>query len=323
MVPITVTPTSKKFLSGLPKGLDYTQITIPMLRAARDPAELDESIPRPKVTVEKIEIPANDGHAIDVEIYRPANIEKDEILPALVYLPGGGFCLAAQGAHPFLVTKLAGEIRAAVFLVNYSLAPENKYPVALEECYSVVAHVTSAEHAAKYKVDPTRVALGGDSAGGNLTITTLLLAQERKLENSIKYQVLYYPATGGSLDNESHKLFGDEYYLTSDLTALFLNSYIRDEEDLKSKYVYPLPNTTVEELVGLPPALLIVGEVDVLRYEGEAWAHKLREANVPVTSFRIQGCIHGFMSIPLQHSEETLQSIDITVGALRRVFYQS
>lgn len=86
------------------------------------------------------------------------------------------------------------------------------------------------------------------------------------MENSIKYQVLYYPATGGSLDNESHKLFGDEYYLTSDLTALFLNSYIRDEEDMKSKYVYPLPNTTVEELVGLPPALLIVGEVDVLRY---------------------------------------------------------
>lgn len=86
MVPITVTPTSKKFLSGLPKGLDYTQITIPMLRAARDPAELDESIPRPKVTVEKIEIPANDGHTIDVEIYRPANVEKDEILPALVYL---------------------------------------------------------------------------------------------------------------------------------------------------------------------------------------------------------------------------------------------
>jgi acetyl esterase len=227
--------------------------------------------------------------------------------------------LPPQGAHPYLATKLAGETHCAVFLVKYSLSPEVRFPVAVEECYSVTEYVSTPEHAKSLNVDPTRVAVGGDSAGGNLTISTTLLAKQRNLANKIKFQVLYYPSTAATCDTPSYHQFGEGHFLTSDITKFFGNNYFSGPEDLDNILAVPIKATT-EDLTDLPPALCITGEADVLRDEGEAYAHKLLDANVPVTSYRVQGVLHGFMSVPPLHSQETLQVIDITTAQLRRVF---
>ncbi|CAO0793146.1 unnamed protein product [Mucor circinelloides] len=312
-------PSSKVFLSYVPSDIDYSKMTIADVRNSPK-VPLSDDIPRPNVTVESIEIPADtDGHSIPVDVYRPKEA-GDAILPALVYLPGGGWGVSAQGAHPYLATKLAGETNCVVLLVNYSLSPEVRFPVALEECYTVVSHATNPEHASKLRVDPTRVALGGDSAGGNLTAAVTILAKQRNnLKNSIKYQVLYYPATEDNFATESYKKFGDGYYLTAGLTKLFFGNY--KTEEAKDSILLCPGKATVEDVTGVPPALLVTGEADVLRDEGESYGRKLLQANVPVNSVRINAVIHGFMSIPMLHSPETLTVIDMTTNALRKVFY--
>ncbi|KAI8643285.1 Alpha/Beta hydrolase protein [Parasitella parasitica] len=309
---------SKVFLSYVPPDIDYSKLTIEDVRNSPK-APLSDDIPRPDVIVENIKIPLDtDGHPISVDVYRPRQA-RDAVLPALIYLPGGGWGVAAQGAHPYLAKKLAGEANCAVLLVNYSLSPEVRFPVALEECYTVVSHATTPDLAAKLKVDPTRVAVGGDSAGGNLTAAITILAKKRNnLVNSIKYQILYYPATNDNFATESYKKFGEGYYLSNSLIRLFYNNY-KTEEDKDNILLCP-GKATVKEVAGVPPALLVTGEADVLRDEGESYGVKLLQANVPVTSVRINGVIHGFMSIPMLHSEETLIVIDMTTKALRKIF---
>ncbi|CEP11517.1 hypothetical protein [Parasitella parasitica] len=307
-------PSSRVFLSNVPSDIDYSKLTILNVRNSPK-VPLSDDIPRPDVTVESIKIPADtDRHPISVDVYRPKQA-GDAVLPALIYLPGGGWGVAAQGAHPYLATKLAAEANCAVLFVNYSLSPEVRFPVALEECYTVVSHATTPELAEKLKVDPTRVALGGDSAGGNLTAAVTILAKQRdSLVNKIKFQILYYPATNDDFETESYKKFGEGYYLSNGLIKLFYNNY-KTEEGKDSILLCP-GKATVEDVAGVPPALLVTGEADVLRDEGESYGVKLLQANVPVTSVRMNGVIHGFMSIPMLHSEETLTVIDITTKAL-------
>lgn len=174
-----------------------------------------------------------------------------------------------------------------MLLVNYSLSPEVRFPVALEECYTVVSHATDPELAAKLRINPKRVALGGDSAGGNLTAAVtskswsqlpyqrhdtyrkpiLVLAKQRKdLKNSIKYQVLYYPATEDTFATGSYKNYGEGYYLTNGLVRLFFNNY--KTEEAKDSILLCPGKATVEDVTGVPPALLVTGEADVLR-DGE------------------------------------------------------
>ncbi|KAI9273146.1 Alpha/Beta hydrolase protein [Helicostylum pulchrum] len=312
-------PSAQAFVSTFRTSVDYTGVPIQYLRDNASPM-LSDDIPRPKVVIEKMKIPCyTDGHLIPVDVYRPASAYADEILPVLVYFPGGAFTLPPQGAHPYLATKLAGETHCAVFFVNYSLSPEVKFPVATEECYSVIKYVSNPEHAKASRIDPIRVAVGGDSAGGNLAIITTLLAKQRNLENKIKYQVLYYPATDASLSSESYKQFADGYFLTKAGVEYHIKKYLSSDEDKNNKFAFPV-NATVEDLIGLPAGLLVTAEADVLRDEGEDYARKLLEANVPVSSFRVLGTVHGFMSVAPLHSTETLQIIDLTTSALRKIF---
>ncbi|KAI7886851.1 alpha/beta hydrolase fold-domain-containing protein [Mucor mucedo] len=310
-------PISAAFLSTLPK-IDFSTVSVEDLR---QPDQILD-VPSPDVTIERIQIPCRtDNHLIQVDVYRPASINADEVLPAVVFLHGGGFCLEGQGAHPFLVSKIAAEAHCAVFYVYYSLSPEVKYPVAVEECYSVVERVTTAQHAKLLRVDPTRVAVGGDSAGACFTISITLLEKRRHLENKIKFQILYYPVTDYIGSSESRQLFGKGYLLESDLMKLYWGSYLRDEND-QHDMIALCSNASVQDLIGLPPALVITAEADPLRDEGEAFVRQLMEAQVPVTSFRVQGVLHGFMSLTSLHSTESLQVIDITTATLRRLFKQ-
>ncbi|KAI9473644.1 MAG: Alpha/Beta hydrolase protein [Benjaminiella poitrasii] len=279
---------------------------------------LSDSLLRPAVTVEKISIPSQEsGRMIDVDVYRPKNAA--DVLPAFVYIHGGGWIFPAQSGHVYLAEKLASETNCAVLLVHYKCGPTIPHSIEVEECYSVVAYATSAKYAKELNIDPKRVAVGGDSAGGNMSACITLIAKEKKpLENPLKLQVLYYPCTSGSVTTKSHQEFGRGNLLNTTDTEKS-NKYYFTEQDKQNPYVFPL-NASAEQLTGVPPAFIMTCEADVLRDEGEIYARKLLEAKVPVSSVRINTVIHGFMSLVPLYSEAVETVFDMTTGALRRAF---
>jgi acetyl esterase len=180
-----------------------------------------------------------------------------------------------------------------VVFINYPLSPEAKYPIALEQVYAATKWV--AENGQSINVNSSRLAVVGDSVGGNLTAALTLLAKERR-GPSIKFQVLFYPVTNANFDTPSYMKFEQGYWLTREAMKWFWNNYTSNQTNLKDPMVSPL-QASVEQLKGLPPALIINGENDVLRDEGEAYALKLLEAGVRVTAVRYHGTIHDFVML--------------------------
>jgi acetyl esterase/lipase len=182
---------------------------------------------------------------------------------------------------------------AAVVFPNYSLSPEAQYPTAIEESYAVATWV--AQHGAEANLDPTRIAIAGDSVGGNMSAALTLLAKQRG-DVSFVQQVLFYPVTDASFDTDSYHQFAEGYFLRRDAMQWFWDQYTIDTAQRAEITASPL-RASIDELAGLPPALVITGEADVLRDEGEAYANKLRAAGVPVTAVRYQGIIHDFVML--------------------------
>jgi acetyl esterase len=233
-----------------------------------------------------------DGKDVSITIVRPAN-SSHEILPVVMYIHGGGWVLGGFDTHERLVRELANKGNVAIIFVNYTLSPEAKYPIALEQAYTATRWVT--QNAQSINVDPSRMAVVGDSVGGNMTAALTLLAKERG-GPSIRFQVLFYPVTDASFDTSSYKEYEQGYWLTREAMKWFWNNYTSDQTNLKEPTVSPL-QASVEQLKGLPPALIINGENDVLRDEGEAYALKLLEAGVRVTAVRYHGTIHDFVML--------------------------
>ena len=179
--------------------------------------------------------------------------------------------------HDRLIRELAVGANAAVVFPNYSLSPEAKYPTAIEESYAVAAWV--AQHGAEQDLDPTRIAIAGDSVGGNMTAALTLLAKQRG-DVSFVQQVLFYPVTDASFDTESYHQFAEGYFLRRDAMQWFWDQYTTDPAQRAEITASPL-RASLDELAGLPPALVITGEADVLRDEGEAYAAKLRDRRRP------------------------------------------
>ncbi|GAA1952326.1 hypothetical protein GCM10009754_21610 [Amycolatopsis minnesotensis] len=211
----------------------------------------------------------------------------------LVYLHGAGWVFGNAHTHDRLVRELAAGTGAAVVFPEYSLSPEARYPVAIEENYAAAKWV--AEHGAEHGLDPARVAIAGDSVGGNMTAAVTLLAKRRGGPRFVQ-QVLFYPVTDAAMDTESYELFADGYFLSRTGMHWFWDQYTTDEAERAEITASPL-RATLDDLAGLPPALVITGEADVLRDEGEAYANKLRRAGVPVTAVRYQGAIHDFVML--------------------------
>jgi acetyl esterase len=233
-----------------------------------------------------------DGKDVSITIVRPAN-SSHEILPVVMYIHGGGWVLGGFDTHERLVRELANKGNVAIIFVNYTLSPEAKYPIALEQAYTATRWVT--QNAQSINVDPSRMAVVGDSVGGNMTAALTLLAKERG-GPSIRFQVLFYPVTDASFDTSSYKEYEQGYWLTREAMKWFWNNYTSDQTNLKEPTVSPL-QASAEQLKGLPPALIINGENDVLRDEGEAYALKLLEAGVRVTAVRYHGTIHDFVML--------------------------
>ncbi|OAC99156.1 hypothetical protein MUCCIDRAFT_84104 [Mucor lusitanicus CBS 277.49] len=307
-----LSPIFKALVAQCPEAVDFDKVTVQQARAASNDT-MQPDTEGPPVDTEKIEIPdQTDGHAIK-------GISSDEKLPALIFFPGGGFCFIEESFYVFLMSTFATDLSCIVIFVNYSLSPEVQFPVALNEAHSVVEFATNSTTASKFQIDPTRVAVGGDSAGGNLSAAVSLLAKQRnQLQNSIKHQILYYPCVDNDFSTESYKRYGEGFFFTRKMASEFLKCYAPAEE-LENMLL--LPNkASVDDLVGLPPALLITCEADVLCDEGEIYGRKLVAANVPVSSFRVNGVIHGFLSSPVFFSDEAYHVIDMTKRALQSAF---
>jgi acetyl esterase/lipase len=249
------------------------------------------AIAKPEVEIEDTTVPGGPSGQVSVRIMRPTDAIGP--LPVIVYIHGAGWVFGNANTHDRLIRELTAGTGAAVVFPNYSLSPEAKYPTALEQSYAVARWV--AEHGKEKLLDGSRMAVAGDSVGGNMSAALTLMAKERG-GPSLRVQVLFYPVTDASFDTESYHQFATGYWLRRDAMQWFWDQYIADPAQRNEITASPL-RASLEQLAGLPPALVINGEADVLRDEGEAYAAKMRQAGVPVTAARYAGTIHDFVML--------------------------
>lgn len=225
---------------------------------------------------------------VTVRLYRP---EGKGPLPVVVYFHGGGWVIGDIDTHDPQARMIANTVRAVVVNVHYRLAPEHRFPIPLRDCYAVTRWVV--EHAAEIGGDPARVAVAGDSAGGNLATAVSLLVRNRN-DPPLAAQLLVYPAVDATLSYPSVQSNGEGYSLTAKTMDWFVSHYLPDPAQRRDPLASPI---FAEELSGLPPAIVATAEFDPLRDEGEAYAERLRGAGVAVTSKRYDGLIHGYFAM--------------------------
>jgi acetyl esterase len=267
--------------------------------------------PPPLEPVAHIEDRALPGPAGDlpVRVYRPSDAPD---LPVLVYFHGGGWVIGNLDSHDPQCRAVANRAGCAVVSVDYRLAPEARFPAAAADAYAATSWV--ADHGSELGVDGSRIAVGGDSAGGNLAAVVTLMARDRGGPR-LAYQVLVYPVTSSACDTHSYTEFADGYLLGKADMLWYWQHYLGDQ-DRAQPYASPLQ---AADLHGLPPALIITAGFDPLRDEGEAYAERLRRAGVPVTVTRYDGMIHGFLGY-LGVIDESRQAVEQIAHDLRLRF---
>lgn len=244
--------------------------------------------PEPVASVADHQVPVDNGR-IDVRVYRP---DLSEPLPMLVYAHGGGFVFCDLDSHDGLCRNLANLTPAVVVSVAYRLAPEYRWPTAAEDFYA--ATHWAVDHAADFGADPARVAVGGDSAGGNLAAVTALMARDRRGPD-LAGQLLLYPVIAADFDTDSYRLFGRGFYNPRPALQWYWDQYVPVVDDRRNPYASPLR----ADLTGLPPAVVVLAGHDPLRDEGIAYADALEAAGVPTARCPFEGGIHGFMTMPM------------------------
>lgn len=239
---------------------------------------------------EWISVPSPFGDA-RVRIIKPKGASGT--LPAIVYMHGGGWVLGNAGTHDRLVRELAVGAKAALAFVEYPNSPEAHYPVAIEQGYATAQWI--AREGATKGLDPSRIAVAGESVGGDMTAALCLMAKERG-DVEFLHAGMYYPVTDAAMDTASYDEFADGPWLTRKGMEWFWDAYIPDPAQRSA--ITASPNqAALDDLQGLPPTLLLVDEGDPLRDEGEAYAAKLRQAGVAVTTVRYDGTCHDFMML--------------------------
>ncbi|MFF5184215.1 alpha/beta hydrolase [Streptomyces sp. NPDC000345] len=269
-------------------------------------------IAKPAVDEEWVTVEGGPTGSVRVRVVKPAG--AGGTLPVILYIHGAGWVFGNAHTHDRLVRELAAGAGAAVVFPEYDLSPEARYPVAIEQNYAVARWIV--EQGASKGLDGARLAVAGDSVGGNMTAALTLMAKERGGIPLVQ-QVLFYPVTDAAFDTPSYRQFAEGYFLRRDAMQWFWDQYTSEDAERAEITASPLRATT-EQLTGLPPALIITGEADVLRDEGEAYANKLREAGVPVTAVRFQGIIHDFVMLnALRPTHAAEAAITLAVGTLR------
>lgn len=252
---------------------------------------------------------------ISFRIVRPKDNESK--LPVILYLHGGGWILGGKHIHSRLIRELANGAQAAVVFVEFSKSPESQYPTAIEEAYETIKYISKNDESLNF--DASRLVVVGDSVGGNMATVLTMLVKERG-GPKIDYQILFYPVTDANFEMESYNKFSNGYWLSKEAMKWFWNAYLPNEEERKKYTVSPL-QASIEQLKGLPPALIITNEYDVLRDEGEAYAHKLMEAGVNTVAIRLLGSIHDCLLLnPISHSPIVRETIELVTCKLRNIF---
>ena len=246
---------------------------------------------KPAVDEEWITVEGGPTGSVRARLIKPAGAVGR--LPVIIYIHGAGWVFGNAHTHDRLVRELAVGVGAAVVFPEYDLSPEVRYPVAIEQNYAVARWVVT--QGASRTLDSSRIAVAGDSVGGNMSIALTLMAKDRG-DVPLVQQVLFYPVTDAAFDTGSYHQFATGYFLRRDGMQWFWDQYTTDAADRAQITASPL-RATVDQLAGLPPALVITAEADVLRDEGEAYANKLRQAGVPVVATRYQGIIHDFVML--------------------------
>ncbi len=268
-------------------------------------------VDKPAVDEQWVTVPAEVGD-VRVRILRPAGVAGQ--LPVVVYMHGGGWILGDAATHDRLVRELAVGAGCAIAFVEYTPSPEAQYPVAIEQGYATALWIT--RHGAEHDLDPERMAVAGESVGGNMTAALALMAKERGDVHFVHHS-MYYPVTDAAMDTASYEQFATGYYLSRASMEWFWDAYLPD--DGRRREITASPNqATIKQLAGLPPALLFVDEADVLRDEGESYAAKLRQAGVPVTTVRYDGAVHDFMLLdPLRDTQAAKAATAQAAAVLR------
>lgn len=240
---------------------------------------------------------------VDVRIVRPKN-KDNEVLPAILYIHGGGWVMGGKDTHDYLIKKLSLCSNAAVIFPDYELSPEARYPKAIDQCYSVLKYISN--HPDEFNIDSDKIIVAGDSAGANMAAAIALRA---KLENGPKiyYQMLLYPVTSAKMNTKSYSDFKDGPWLSKKSMEWFWDMYAPEKERREEIYASVL-NASLDELSGLPAALILTNQNDVLRDEGELYAQKLMDAGVKVASVRINGVIHDSMMLNAINLDTSVQA---------------
>ncbi|MDM7553052.1 alpha/beta hydrolase, partial [Levilactobacillus brevis] len=249
------------------------------------------------------------GLNLQSTIIRPAGDYAK--MPVIFYIHGAGWVFGSAKTHDKLVRELAVRTHSVVVFPEYTLSPEAKYPTAIEQNYAVLQQLPEIAKDENFDVD--RLTVAGDSVGGNMaTVMTLMTKQRQGIK--INQQLLYYPVTDANFDTPSYNQFADNYYLTKEGMQWFWDQYTTDPKQRAEITASPL-RASLDELKDLPAAMILNGEADVLRDEGEAYANKLREAGVAVTQVQFQGMIHDFVMVnSLDDTHATRAAMDLSTS---------
>jgi acetyl esterase len=303
-------PTTQAFINSL-SGPPLSQLS--PAEAHKVLTDLQsQPIPLQAAQIEDVVWPIGPTGETRVRIIRPAAARATEVLPVILYAHGGGWVLGDKITHDRLVREIANGVGATVVFADYVNAPEAKYPTQQEQAYACLLY--TVEHADELRVDPSRLAIMGDSVGGHMAAVVTLMAKRRG-GPKIRFQVLLYPVCDYMPDNGSYRTFAKGPWLTADSMKWFF-----DQEGLTGKETDGIAwpgRASIEDLRGLPDALIAV-DGDVLRDEGEAYADKLSEAGVRVTSVRYNETIHDFAMLnPLARTPATRAAIQQSIDALK------
>jgi acetyl esterase len=279
----------QKFLDSLAAGggKPMEQMTPTEARGVLVGAQSSVPVDLPKADVSARTITA-DGQTVQLVIVRPPGV--DVMAPAFMFFHGGGWVLGDFATHERLVRDLVAESGATAVFVEYDRSPEAHYPVAINQAYAATKWVAS--HGTEIGIDGRRLAVVGNSVGGNMAAVVSLMAKDRGTPN-IVFQLLFWPVTDARFDTGSYEQFAEGHFLTRNMMRWFWDSYTTDQRERQDVYASPL-QASLERLRGVAPALIQTAEMDVLRDEGEAFARKLDRAGVDVTATRYNALIHDY-----------------------------